>query len=103
LTLAAACSRATDPPPLTPFGSARSGSWLIRKNLTLSAGITRRRREMLVRASAYLLDHPSLARDLISHELPVTEVQRAFELVAHAQDRCKIVLTVRDQHSERRL
>lgn len=65
---------------------------LVRKNLTLTAGVARRRREMLTRAGAYLLDHPALARDLISDEFPMTQAQQAFELVARRGERRKVVL-----------
>lgn len=50
-------------------------------NLTLSGGVTRRRREMLRRASDYLRDCPEVGQQLISHEFTATSAQQAFETV----------------------
>lgn len=68
---------------------------MVRKNLTLSAGITRRRREMLALANDYLLANRDLASAIVTHTFPMPDIQGAFELARTPRsDRRKIVLTV---------
>jgi L-iditol 2-dehydrogenase len=68
---------------------------LMRKNLTLTGGVTRRRREMLARADRYLGDHPDLVDALVSGVYPVTRVQQAFDTACvAAPERLKVVVTM---------
>jgi L-iditol 2-dehydrogenase len=68
---------------------------IMRKNLTLSGGITRERREMLTQAGAYLEKYPDLCTDLISAIYPAERAQEAFDTaIVPAPDRLKVVLTM---------
>jgi len=68
---------------------------MVRKNLTLSTGITRRRREMLALANDYLLANRDLPDAVVTHTFPMSDIQGAFELARTPRtDRRKIVLTV---------
>ena len=51
----------------------------LRKNLTLVSGVTQQRALALAQASAYLAEHPDLAREYVTDVYPVADVQRAFE------------------------
>ncbi|MPZ89253.1 MAG: zinc-binding dehydrogenase [Nitriliruptorales bacterium] len=65
------------------------------KNLTLRAGRTARedRRPALRLAEAYIARHPGLPRACVTHVLPVTETQTAFEMASRpAPGQLKIVL-----------
>src|SRR5262249_49082145 len=69
---------------------------LMRKNLTLTGGITRRRREMLATANDYLKAHPDLYDTIVTHTYPAERAQEAYELAqTPAPDRLKVVLTTR--------
>jgi threonine dehydrogenase-like Zn-dependent dehydrogenase len=48
---------------------------LMRKNLTLTGGVTRRRREMLAEADEYLRKNPGLYGDLVTDVRPADRVQ----------------------------
>ncbi|WP_432837990.1 zinc-binding dehydrogenase [Dactylosporangium sp. CA-092794] len=65
---------------------------LMRKNLTLCGRVTRRRREMLACGAQYLLDSPELFENLVTHEVPVADVQRAFTLALDPAARLKVVV-----------
>jgi L-iditol 2-dehydrogenase len=68
---------------------------MVRKNLTLTAGVTRRRREMLAAATRYLLAYPELARDIVTHTFAMPDIQRAFDLARTPRaGRLKIILSV---------
>jgi L-iditol 2-dehydrogenase len=68
---------------------------IMRKNLTISGGITRQRREMLTQAGAYLAKYPELCTDLISAVYPADQAQQAFDtVIVPASDRLKVVLTM---------
>jgi threonine dehydrogenase-like Zn-dependent dehydrogenase len=68
---------------------------MVRKNLTLTAGITRRRREMLAAANEYLLAYPDLAGNIVTHTFAMQDIQRAFDLArAPSVGRLKVVLSV---------
>lgn len=65
------------------------------KNLTLRTGRTARedRRPALRLAEAYIARHPDLPRAYVTHILPVTEAQTAFEMASRpAPGQLKIVL-----------
>jgi threonine dehydrogenase-like Zn-dependent dehydrogenase len=67
----------------------------MRKNLTLVGGVTRRRREALGAAEAYLRTHPALYTDLVTHEFDRTGVQDAFDVARRpATDRLKVLLAL---------
>jgi L-iditol 2-dehydrogenase len=69
---------------------------LMRKNLTLIGGVTRRRREMLAEADAYLKRNPGLYGDLVTDVRPADRVQEAFDrAVTPAGDRRKVIVTMR--------
>ncbi|MGR7026793.1 zinc-binding dehydrogenase [Geodermatophilus sp. URMC 62] len=54
--------------------------WLmLRKNLTLRAGVTLERRRVLALAERYLREHPELAERYVSHVFGVDDAQAAFE------------------------
>lgn len=55
---------------------------LLRKNLSLTSGVTRHRREMLARASDHLAAHPGLVDTVITHTFDSDQAQQAFELAA---------------------
>jgi threonine dehydrogenase-like Zn-dependent dehydrogenase len=68
---------------------------VLRKNLTLSAGITHERREMLAQAGTYLAKYPELCSELISGIYPADRAQQAFDTASvAAPDRIKVVLTM---------
>ncbi len=68
---------------------------LMRKNLTLTGGVTRRRREMLALADRYLGEHPDLVDTLVSAVHPVERVQQAFGTACvAAPERLKVVVTM---------
>ncbi|RZT84593.1 threonine dehydrogenase-like Zn-dependent dehydrogenase [Pseudonocardia sediminis] len=68
----------------------------LRKNLTLRSGVTLERRRVLAAADEYLVRHPSLARDYVTHVVPADDAQKAFDLaVAPAGGQAKIVLSMR--------
>lgn len=68
---------------------------LMRRNLTLIGGVTRRRREMLARGASYLAAHPELAADLVSGVYPADRAQDAFEAATRAAaDRLKVLVTM---------
>jgi L-iditol 2-dehydrogenase len=70
---------------------------LVRKNLTLHAGVTRDRRRALARAHAYLLRHPELNEVLVSHRFDRGRVQDAYRTAATpAPNRLKVVLSLAD-------
>jgi L-iditol 2-dehydrogenase len=57
------------------------------------SGATFERRRVLALAGEYLAAHPGLFELLITHVLPLTDAQRAFELAdTGAQGRLKVVL-----------
>lgn len=69
---------------------------LMRRNLTLTGGITRRRHEMLRAADQYLRECPDLYTDLVTNVYPVVQIQRAFDRAAtNAPDRRKVLVTMR--------
>ncbi|AYY12616.1 alcohol dehydrogenase [Actinobacteria bacterium YIM 96077] len=71
-----------------------SVSTLVRENLTVIGGITYERRRYLERACHYLAEHPELARAVVTHVLPWSSAQRAFELASVPRSgRLKVVLT----------
>lgn len=51
----------------------------LRKNLTMQAGITVERLSALVRADAYLVEHPELASAYVTNVFPAQDAQAAFE------------------------
>jgi threonine dehydrogenase-like Zn-dependent dehydrogenase len=64
-----------------------------RKNLTLMSGVALDRRKSLEQSRAYLASHPGLTERYITHTLPVSEAQRAFELaVVPSPGRLKVAL-----------
>jgi threonine dehydrogenase-like Zn-dependent dehydrogenase len=68
---------------------------MVRKNLTLTAGTTRRRREMLGMANGYLIAHPQLGDAIVTHTFDMSDIQQAFDLArVPGPGRLKIVLTV---------
>jgi L-iditol 2-dehydrogenase len=68
---------------------------MVRKNLTLTAGITRRRREMLAAASGYLVANRELADAIVTHTFTMPDIQQAFDVARRPSvDRRKIILTV---------
>lgn len=68
---------------------------LFRKGVTLGAGVVEERRTNLRRALDYLQRHPEVSDLLVTHVLPVSEVERAFALASQpAPGRLKIQLTV---------
>lgn len=71
-----------------PFDMER----MVRKNLTLRAGVTRRRREMLRRGAEYLQTNPDLFKALVTDEVPVADVQRAFTLARDPAARLKVIV-----------
>lgn len=63
------------------------------KGVQLLTGLTRDRRQVLVRAGAFVREHPELVDAFVTHALPVEEAQAAFELaVRPAPGQLKIVL-----------
>lgn len=67
---------------------------LLRKHLTLKAGVTRDRGSALTRADDYLSRHPVLADTLVSHRFGRDSVQQAYDTAAVAgPDRLKVVVT----------
>ncbi len=70
---------------------------LVRQHLTLMAGGTLHRADALARADRYLLEHPTLAKTLVTHTFGRTEVQAAYEHAQRpAQGRFKVVLDLTD-------
>ncbi len=69
---------------------------LMRKNLTLTGGITRRRHDMLRAADRYLRDSPDLYTNLVTNVYPMAQIQHAFDRAAtNAPDRRKVLVTMR--------
>jgi L-iditol 2-dehydrogenase len=67
----------------------------LRKGLTLQAGLTGRRHQMLQEAGRYLTAHPDLARDFVTDVFPVEEVQAAFmRAQTPSPERVKVTLIV---------
>ena len=80
--------------PDDPFYPVRFGP-LMDKNLVLRFGRTPRsdRRQALREAAAYVTRHPDLPREYVTHVLPVTEAQAAFEMGSRpARGQLKVVL-----------
>ena len=68
---------------------------VVRKHLTLMAGGTLERRRALQRADVYLGEHAGLAPALLTHTLPVSDADAAFEAALTARSgRHKVVLTM---------
>ncbi len=68
---------------------------IMRKNLTLSGGITLERREMLAQAGTYIAKYPELCSDLISGIYSAERAQEAFDkAIVPASDRLKVVLAM---------
>ena len=66
---------------------------MLRKNLTLRAGVTLERRRVLALAEQYLREHPELAECYVSHAFPVDDAQAAFEhAVRPAPGQVKVVV-----------
>ncbi|TNM50851.1 zinc-binding dehydrogenase [Nocardioides albidus] len=66
---------------------------MLRKNLTLTSGITLQRRTMLARAGAYLESHPGLRELFVTDTFSVGQAQEAFELaVAPTAETAKITV-----------
>ncbi|MEV6924587.1 alcohol dehydrogenase catalytic domain-containing protein [Dactylosporangium sp. NPDC051485] len=53
-----------------------------RKDLTLRAGTTKDRQRVLRLAQQYLRDHPAILDAYVTHRLPMTRVQEAYDLAA---------------------
>jgi threonine dehydrogenase-like Zn-dependent dehydrogenase len=67
----------------------------LRKGLTLRAGLTRRRREMLGEAGRYLAAHRELASAFVTDVFPIQDVAAAFDRAqTAAPERVKVTLTV---------
>jgi L-iditol 2-dehydrogenase len=67
----------------------------LRKGLTLQAGLTGRRRQMLEEAGKYLAAHPKLAGDVVTDVFPVGDVEAAFTRAqTPSPERVKVTLTV---------
>jgi L-iditol 2-dehydrogenase len=65
----------------------------LRKNLTMTAGTTVRRRYFLQLAAAYLDQHPGLAAAYISHVFDIGDLHAAYERAAHpSAGQLKVVL-----------
>jgi threonine dehydrogenase-like Zn-dependent dehydrogenase len=68
---------------------------LLRKNLTLQAGITRDRARMLHRADSYLGSHPQLNDLLVTHVMSVEDIQLSYlSACVPSANRRKIVITM---------
>lgn len=68
---------------------------LLRKNLTLTSGITLQRRTMLERAGEYLSSNAGLLETFVSHTFDYDAAQQGFELAtAPTPDTAKITLRV---------
>lgn len=66
---------------------------LFRKNATLRAGITVDRSHWLAQAQDYLVRHPKLTDDYVTHVFAVTEAQRGFDAaIRPAPGQLKIAL-----------
>jgi L-iditol 2-dehydrogenase len=69
---------------------------MLRRNLTLKSGLTLERRRMLTAASDYLDTHADLAEAYVTHALPVSRAQEAFDTAARpAPSQAKITLSYR--------
>ncbi|MGV9796498.1 zinc-binding dehydrogenase [Mycobacterium sp. NPDC003449] len=72
----------------------------LRKNLTLIAGVTRRRRQALAAADAYLDRFPELNPTLVTHRFPAAAAQSAFDAAATPKrGRLKVVISFTDVDS----
>jgi threonine dehydrogenase-like Zn-dependent dehydrogenase len=70
---------------------------LLRKNLTLHAGVTRDRRQALSRAHRYLMQHQVIIAHLISHRFERDFAQEAYSTaVTTGSNRLKVVLSLAD-------
>lgn len=68
---------------------------LFRKNVTLVSGLTMQRKRWLGEAGAYLGRFPELARSYVTHVLPASRAQEAFELaVSPSVHRLKISMVM---------
>jgi L-iditol 2-dehydrogenase len=66
----------------------------LRKGLTLQAGLTGRRRQMLEQAGEYLATHPELAGTFVTDVFPVEQVAAAFERAqTPSPERVKVTLS----------
>jgi threonine dehydrogenase-like Zn-dependent dehydrogenase len=69
---------------------------MLRRNLTLKSGITLERPRMLAAAADYLETHGDLAEAYVTHALPVSRAQEAFDTaVRPAPSQLKITLSYR--------
>jgi threonine dehydrogenase-like Zn-dependent dehydrogenase len=67
----------------------------LRKDARMTSGVTRQRRMWLARANSYLRESSELPRTYITHEFPMSQAQRAFELaIAPAAGQLKVILNV---------
>ena len=68
---------------------------LLRKNLTVSSGITLDHTSALVEAMSYLDGHPELADGYVTNVFPADQAQAAYDLAAvPAERRLKVVLSM---------
>lgn len=68
---------------------------LLRKNLTLQAGVTRNRQRALSAAHRHLMQHPQLIENLISHRFGCDDAQAAYDTAASTgSSRLKVVLSL---------
>lgn len=73
---------------------------MVRRNLTLVAGVTRDCRRMLRQAGDYVGRHPELPGDLVTHRFAAADAQQAYEVAAvPAFGRLKVVLEMAEQAS----
>jgi L-iditol 2-dehydrogenase len=69
----------------------------LRKNASLTSGLTRNRRAALAGANDYLIEHPELVAAYVTDQFKVENVQGAFDLaVRPAVGRLKVVLNAGD-------
>ena len=69
----------------------------LRKNATLTSGLTLDRRISLSRANDYLRENPELATAYVTHEFKLDDVQAAFDMaVRPATGRLKVVINAGD-------
>lgn len=67
---------------------------LFRRNLTLMSGMTIRRDAALAAAWRFHVDHPRLLDRYVTSVLPISDVNKAFEIaMSPAPDQLKVVLT----------
>lgn len=75
--------------PIYPLDMER----LVRKHLTLQAGGTLERPRMLDEAGAYLVEHPELLEEVITHTYDVSQAQSAYDCALKpARGRLKVCI-----------